>query len=128
MKLLDPSIEIPDSAVILDDRFGGPIYGVPNDGTKEAMKLAARSEAIITDHVYEGKSMDGMINLIREGTISKGSKVLYVHLGGQPALVRGISIILRALADSRFCRMHTPAMLTSSRRQTSPCDEFSQLS
>ena len=39
--------------------------------------------------------MDGMIQLIREGTIPKGSKVLYVHLGGQPALVCQKRISLR---------------------------------
>lgn len=50
------------------------------------MKLAARTDALITDPVYEGKSMAGMIQLIKEGSIAAGSNVLYVHLGGQPAL------------------------------------------
>ena len=50
------------------------------------MKLAARTDALITDPVYEGKSMAGMIQLVKEGTIKAGSNVLYVHLGGQPAL------------------------------------------
>ena len=50
------------------------------------MKLAARTDALITDPVYEGKSMAGMIRLIKEGSIKAGSNVLYVHLGGQPAL------------------------------------------
>jgi 1-aminocyclopropane-1-carboxylate deaminase len=52
----------------------------------EAMKIAARTDALITDPVYEGKSMAGMIQLIKEGSIAAGSNVLYVHLGGQPAL------------------------------------------
>jgi 1-aminocyclopropane-1-carboxylate deaminase len=41
---------------------------------------------MITDPVYEGKSMAGMIQLIKEGSIPEGSNVLYIHLGGQPAL------------------------------------------
>lgn len=41
---------------------------------------------MITDPVYEGKSMAGMIQLIKEGGIAPGANVLYVHLGGQPAL------------------------------------------
>lgn len=52
----------------------------------EAMQVAARTDALITDPVYEGKSMAGMLQLIKEGAIPSGSNVLYVHLGGQPAL------------------------------------------
>ncbi|KAI7158459.1 putative 1-aminocyclopropane-1-carboxylate [Hortaea werneckii] len=85
-KLLDPSLEIPDSAIILDERFHEGIYGIPGPSTIEAMKVAAQTDALITDPVYEGKSMAGMMQLIKEGTIKPGSNVLYVHLGGQPAL------------------------------------------
>jgi 1-aminocyclopropane-1-carboxylate deaminase len=72
--------------VILDTRFGGPEYGIPNQGTLEAIRLCARQEGVLTDPVYEGKSMDGMIQMIRNGEIPAGSKVLYAHLGGVPAL------------------------------------------
>ena len=48
--------------------------------------LAARTERMITDPVYEGKSMAGLIDLVWSGSIPPGSKVLYAHLGGQPAL------------------------------------------
>ena len=41
---------------------------------------------MITDPVYEGKSMAGLIDLISRGEIEPGSNVLYAHLGGQPAL------------------------------------------
>jgi len=36
--------------------------------------------------VYEGKSIAALIDLVREGYFPAGSKVLYAHLGGQPAL------------------------------------------
>jgi len=36
--------------------------------------------------VYEGKSMAALIDLVRAGRIEAGSRVLYAHLGGQPAL------------------------------------------
>ena len=85
-KLLDPKLEIPDEAIVLDDRFHEGVYGIPGPSTMDAMKLAARTDALITDPVYEGKSMAGLIQLVREGSIKKGSNVLYVHLGGQPAL------------------------------------------
>lgn len=84
--LLDPKLEIPDSAIILDERFHEGIYGIPGPSTIAAMKTAAQTDAVITDPVYEGKSMAGMIQLVKEGAIKPGSNVLYVHLGGQPAL------------------------------------------
>jgi 1-aminocyclopropane-1-carboxylate deaminase len=72
--------------VVLDTRFGGPEYGLPNDGTLEAIRLCARMEGMLTDPVYEGKSMHGMIEKVRLGEFPAGSRVLYAHLGGVPAL------------------------------------------
>ncbi|GBQ62579.1 1-aminocyclopropane-1-carboxylate deaminase [Ameyamaea chiangmaiensis NBRC 103196] len=74
-----------DEIVILED-YAYPAYGVPSDETNEAIRLAARTEAMITDPVYEGKSMQGLIDLVGKGFFPDGSKVLYVHLGGAPAL------------------------------------------
>ena len=48
--------------------------------------MTGQLEGIIIDPVYEGKSMAGLIDLVRDGTIPRDSKVLYAHLGGQPAL------------------------------------------
>lgn len=77
---------ITDGDVILDTRYGGPEYGLPNEGTLEAIRLCARLEGVLTDPVYEGKSMHGMIDMVRNGEFPAGSKVLYAHLGGVPAL------------------------------------------
>ena len=66
--------------------YEGPAYGIPDQQTVEAIHLAARTEGMLTDPVYEGKSMAGLIGMIRSGDIPPGSKVLYAHLGGQPAL------------------------------------------
>ena len=41
---------------------------------------------MITDPVYEGKSMQGMIDLIDKDFFEPGAKILYAHLGGAPAL------------------------------------------
>ena len=45
------------------------------------MRLAARLEAMITDPVYEGESMAGIIDLVRRGMIERPSNVLSAHLG-----------------------------------------------
>ena len=57
-----------------------------NEQTIESIRMAAELEAMITDPVYEGKSIAGLIDLCRKGVIDKKSKVLYVHLGGAPAV------------------------------------------
>ncbi|HWS69323.1 MAG TPA: 1-aminocyclopropane-1-carboxylate deaminase [Steroidobacteraceae bacterium] len=85
-KLVELGREITDQDVVLDARYGGPAYGLPNEGTMAAIRLCARQEGVLTDPVYEGKSMDGMINKVRRGEFPQGSKVLYAHLGGVPAL------------------------------------------
>jgi 1-aminocyclopropane-1-carboxylate deaminase len=72
--------------IVLDTRYGGPEYGLPNEGTLEAIRLCARTEGMLTDPVYEGKSMHGMIDKVRRGEFEPGSRVLYAHLGGAPAL------------------------------------------
>ncbi len=73
-------------AIVLIEGYAGPAYGVPDQQTVDAIHLAARTEGMLTDPVYEGKSMAGLIGMIRDGQIPAGSRVLYAHLGGQPAL------------------------------------------
>ena len=74
-----------EEIVILPD-YAYPAYGVPSEETNAAIRLAARTEAMITDPVYEGKSMQGLIDLAGKGYFPKGSRILYAHLGGAPAL------------------------------------------
>ncbi len=70
----------------LDERYHAGTYGIPDRATLDAMLLAARTEGMITDPVYEGKSMAGLIDLVTRGEIDRSTTVLYAHLGGQPAL------------------------------------------
>ena len=75
-----------EDEIVINPDYAYPAYGVPSRETSEAIRLAARTEAMITDPVYEGKSMQGMIDLVRKGFFPAGSRVLYAHLGGAPAL------------------------------------------
>ena len=83
---IDLGRELRDSEIVLLDRWHDGIYGVAGPRTIEAIRLVGSLEGMITDPVYEGKSMAGMIDLIREGFFKEGSRVLYAHLGGQPAI------------------------------------------
>ncbi len=74
-----------DEIVLLEDWHAG-CYGIPDAKTIEAIRTCARLEGMITDPVYEGKSMAALLDLVKDGGIEPGSRVLYAHLGGQPAL------------------------------------------
>ena len=75
-----------EEEIVINPDYAYPAYGVPSAETSAAIRLAARTEAMITDPVYEGKSMQGLIDLVGKGFFPAGSRVLYAHLGGAPAL------------------------------------------
>jgi 1-aminocyclopropane-1-carboxylate deaminase len=75
-----------DDEITVLEGWAGDRYGIPVESTIEAIRLTARLEGMIIDPVYEGKSMAGLLDLVRTGEIPSGSTVLYAHLGGQPAL------------------------------------------
>ena len=93
-KLLDVQRELTLDDVELDERYHAGVYGIPDDQTLDAMRTAARFEGLITDPVYEGKSMAGLIDLVARKEIPPDSNVLFAHLGGQPAL-NGYSALFR---------------------------------
>ena len=78
--------EVGDDEIVINPDYAYPAYGVPSHETNEAIRFAAQTEAMIADPVYEGKSMQGMIDLLHKGIFPDGSRVLYAHLGGAPAL------------------------------------------
>ncbi len=86
--------DIGDDDLTLIEDYAYPAYGVPSQETNEAIRLCGRLEGMITDPVYEGKSMQGLIDLVRRGHFPAGSKILYAHLGGVPA-INGYSYLYR---------------------------------
>ncbi|KAI9729354.1 MAG: hypothetical protein M1834_006877 [Cirrosporium novae-zelandiae] len=72
--------------IVLDPRYHAGCYGVPDQRTLDAIRYGAATEAFITDPVYEGKSLAGMVDMARKKEFEEGSCVLYAHLGGQLAL------------------------------------------
>ena len=93
-ELIELGQDISAEDVVLKTEYAYPVYGVPSDETNDAIRLCARLEGMMTDPVYEGKSMQGMIDLVKNGFFPSGSKVLYAHLGGVPA-INGYSYIYR---------------------------------
>jgi 1-aminocyclopropane-1-carboxylate deaminase len=77
---------IGDEDIVLVEDYAYPAYGLPSPETLDAIRLAGRLEGLVTDPVYEGKSMQAMIEMVRAGRFPVGARLLYVHLGGAPAL------------------------------------------
>jgi 1-aminocyclopropane-1-carboxylate deaminase len=84
--LVELGRKVRDDEIVINPDYAYPAYGIPSAETNDAIRLAARTEAMITDPVYEGKSMQGMLDLIKKGFFPKGSRILYAHLGGAPAI------------------------------------------
>jgi 1-aminocyclopropane-1-carboxylate deaminase len=78
--------DLRDDEIVLLEGWAGDAYGIPVQSTIDAIRLTGELEGMIIDPVYEGKSMAGLIDLVRRGDIPADATVLYAHLGGQPAL------------------------------------------
>ncbi len=78
--------DLRDDEITVLEGWAGDLYGIPVQSTIDAITLTGRLEGMIIDPVYEGKSMAGLIDLVKQGEIGPESTVLYAHLGGQPAL------------------------------------------
>ncbi len=93
-ELVELGRAITDDDLVLIEDYAYPCYGVPSEETNEAIRLCARMEGMMTDPVYEGKSMQGLIDLVRKDYFPAGSRILYAHLGGVPA-INGYSYLYR---------------------------------
>ena len=85
-ELIELGRELRNDEITILEGWAGDYYGIPVESTVNAIRTAASLEGFITDPVYEGKSMAGLIDLVKSGEIGKDSNVLYAHLGGQLAL------------------------------------------
>jgi L-cysteate sulfo-lyase len=72
--------------IVANSDYVGPGYGLPTDGMREAVKLAARFEGILLDPVYTGKGFDGLIDHVEKGFFPKNGNVVFLHTGGSAGL------------------------------------------
>lgn len=71
---------------VVDDRYIGQGYGIPNLEVVETLELVARTEGIILDPVYTGKAFCGLVRAIRDGAVAGDDIVVFIHTGGAPGL------------------------------------------
>ncbi|KHS86380.1 D-cysteine desulfhydrase [Pectobacterium carotovorum] len=77
---------LPRSAVQVNSDYVGKGYGIPTEGTLEALRLLAQLEGILLDPVYSGKGMAGLIDLIRQGHFRADKNIVFIHTGGSAGL------------------------------------------
>jgi len=70
----------------VDDAFVGTGYGIPTPASREALELAARTEALLLDPTYTAKAMAGLVAYVRDGRFRPDQTVLFWHTGGQVGL------------------------------------------
>jgi 1-aminocyclopropane-1-carboxylate deaminase/D-cysteine desulfhydrase-like pyridoxal-dependent ACC family enzyme len=70
----------------VDDSFVGEGYGIPTPASREALALAARTEALFLDPTYTAKAMAGLIEAVRGRRFHPDETVLFWHTGGQVGL------------------------------------------
>jgi 1-aminocyclopropane-1-carboxylate deaminase/D-cysteine desulfhydrase-like pyridoxal-dependent ACC family enzyme len=83
---VDPGMLASGTAIEVDDFFVGDGYGIPTHESREAIELAARTEAIFLDPTYTAKAMAGLIAFVRQRRFRDDQTVLFWHTGGQVGL------------------------------------------
>ncbi len=63
-----------------------PGYGQLNEEVSSAIRMAARLEGLLVDPVYSGRTLAGLIALVKQNKIPQGATVIFIHTGGAPAL------------------------------------------
>ncbi|MFL0198511.1 1-aminocyclopropane-1-carboxylate deaminase/D-cysteine desulfhydrase [Clostridium sp. WILCCON 0269] len=61
-------------------------YNNLDSTVRQAIYRMARAEAILLDPCYTGKVFAGVLDMIEEGQINRGEKIILHHTGGMPGL------------------------------------------
>ncbi len=85
LRLLHEDARVPREEVVLIDGTG-PAYGVVTPEAATAIRVGLRTEGLLVDPVYAGKALGALPDLVDGGTVERGSRVVFIHTGGSPAL------------------------------------------
>lgn len=85
-KLLGTGARVEPDDIVINSEYTGRDYGISTKDSIEALKLIARTEALIVDPVYTAKTVAALVGMTRAGEFSKKQNLCFVHTGGIPAL------------------------------------------
>jgi D-cysteine desulfhydrase family pyridoxal phosphate-dependent enzyme len=80
-------------SILQSDDFVGAGYGIVSREARVAIELVARTEGLLLDGSYTGKAMAGLIDHVRRGVVRPGSRVVFIHTGGIPAIFRQADVL-----------------------------------
>lgn len=89
----------PPEGPLLDDSQRGTGYGVPTGTGLAAIRLAARTEALLLNPVYTGKAFAALCADVERGIVRPGESVVFLNTGGDPLL---FSYATTLAADGRL--------------------------
>ena len=90
---LDPHVT--ENQILNDAGFVGADYGIPSEASIEATRLFARTEGVNLDPVYTGKAASCMVARIQEGRYARDDTLIFVHIGGTPAVFTWSAVALK---------------------------------
>jgi len=88
-ELLGADLSFTQQDLDINHEYIGEAYAVPSEKSINASKEVARLEAVLLDPTYTAKAMAGLLDQVKKGIIPQGSKVVFWHTGGLPALFSG---------------------------------------
>jgi L-cysteate sulfo-lyase len=62
----------------------GAGYGELTDSAMAALTLAARTEGLVLDPIYTGRALAGLVGAVKDGEITPGERIVFLHSGGLP--------------------------------------------
>ena len=86
--------------IVIEGAFSAGAYGAADQPTVEAVRMAARMEALTLDPVYSGKALAGLIGLCKAGRFKPSDHVVFLHTGGTPAIYAYRSVFGFGLQDA----------------------------
>lgn len=83
--LLGADASVREARFFTDQGFIGDGYGLPTPEGLEAMRLAARTEALVLDPTYTAKGLAALVAHVRSSELGADDTVVFLHTGGAPA-------------------------------------------
>lgn len=74
------------SKILLDSSALGPGYGMPTEGTLNAIRLLAQTQGVLLDPAYSGKAFAALLARIEQGVFANSERVVFIHTGGAMVL------------------------------------------
>ncbi|TWT75975.1 L-cysteate sulfo-lyase [Posidoniimonas polymericola] len=84
--MLGDSVLISPAELEVEYGYLGGGYGVVGDTERDAIRLMGRQEGILLGPVYSGRGFGALLDMIAQGKVAAGQRVLYWHTGDESAL------------------------------------------